>query len=241
MTVAEHDRVVSIGPKQWRRRFRSWRRWLIAAVALGVVVAMVWVVFFSTVLGVRTVDVQGAHDVPSAQVVAAAHVAPGTPLARADLGAIQARVEAIPAIASASVSRSWPHTIVVHVTERQPIAVVHQDGAWWVMDKDAVLFAKVATRSPDQPIVEINGTPAPGTLRAVASVLGTLSHDLLATTRRVTASSMDSITLVLKNGAEVRWGNAGDSAQKAQVLAALLHQKARMYDVSIPSQPAIRR
>jgi cell division protein FtsQ len=127
---------------------------------------------------------------------------------------------------------------VVSVTERRPVALVSRDGTWWLMDKTAVLYAKAQTRGPSEPIVELQGDPGPQTLPQVASVLGSLPPGLLTATSRVTASSMDSITLVLKNGSQVRWGSAAGSVQKAEVLQALLHHKARIYDVTIPSQPA---
>jgi cell division protein FtsQ len=236
--LADTDSVLAFTRRPWRHRLRAWRWWLVIVALVAVVALTVWVVFFSSWLGVRTVEVNGAHDVSSRQVTVAADVAIGTPLARVNLDAVEARVEAIPAIASATVSRGWPHSIVVRVTERQPVALVHRDGAWWVMDKTAVLYAKAQTRTPSEPIVELDGHPGPQTLPQVASVLGTLPPSLLTATRRVTAWSMDSITLVLKNGSQVRWGSAAGSAQKSEVLQALLHRKARIYDVTIPSQPA---
>jgi cell division protein FtsQ len=241
MTVDERDRVVPLTTRASRPSFRSWRRWVAAAGVAAVIAGVGWLVFFSSVLGLRTVRVEGAHQISSAQVVAAAHIPPGTPLARIDLGAVRSRVEAIPSVASATVSRSWPHTLLVRITERQPIAVVHRGGAWWEMDQTAKLFAKAGPRAADQPIVELKGHAGPETLRAVASVLGTLPHPLLVQTRRVTAASLDSITLVLKNASLVRWGDARDSVEKASVLDALLHHKAHVYDVSIPSQPATSR
>jgi cell division protein FtsQ len=241
MTIDEMERVVPItSRRRWSRRLRHWRRWLAAFGVVAAVTALVWVVFFSTVLAVRTVHVAGTGpEVSQRQVVAAAGVQPGTPLARVDLGAARARVAAIPAVASASVSRSWPHTITIQVTERRPLALIHRDGKWWALDAEAVLFPPAGTRRPDQPIVSVGRTSGPAALRAVASVVGTLPDHLLLSTRRVTASSMDSITLMLKNGSTVRWGSATDSGRKAEVLTALLHHRARSYDVTIPSQPAV--
>jgi cell division protein FtsQ len=39
----------------------------------------------------------------------------------------------------------------------------------------------------------------------------------------------------------VLWGSADDSANKAEVLAVLLKQKASFYDVSVPGQPILKR
>ena len=49
--------------------------------------------------------------------------------------------------------------------------------------------------------------------------------------------SVDEIDLVLRDERLVRWGSAESSAEKAEVLIALLSQPARVYDVSVPGQP----
>ena len=56
----------------------------------------------------------------------------------------------------------------------------------------------------------------------------------------VTASSRDSVELVLMSGARVKWGDASDSARKAEVLGVLLRQPGRVYDVSAPELPTVR-
>ena len=73
---------------------RPARRWY-AVAALLVLVLLAWLIGFSSVLGVRSVDVLGARTVTAAQVRAAAGIRTGTPLARLDLGAIRSRLSAV--------------------------------------------------------------------------------------------------------------------------------------------------
>ena len=55
----------------------------------------------------------------------------------------------------------------------------------------------------------------------------------------LTASDPDRITLVLKSGVRVNWGNSADSPLKAQIVQALLKRKpAAAIDVSSPHTPA---
>ena len=49
--------------------------------------------------------------------------------------------------------------------------------------------------------------------------------------------STGQVTLVLSDGARVRWGDASESALKARVLKVLLSQRASVYDVSSPHAP----
>ena len=72
---------------------------------------------------VKQVQVSGrlSHLTPL-QVASAAAVVPGTRLFELRLRAVQARVEALPWVAHARVTRSWPDTLDVRVTEHQPFA-----------------------------------------------------------------------------------------------------------------------
>ena len=70
---------------------------------------------------------------------------------------------------------------------------------------------------------------------------------LLHTTRSVRAQvtqvdvrSGQDVEVHLDHGVRVDWGSADQSAEKAQVLAVLLKQHARVYDVSAPDLPTTR-
>ena len=55
------------------------------------------------------------------------------------------------------------------------------------------------------------------------------------------ATTIDQISLVLKDGRTVIWGSADESDTKAEVLATLLATvQAGTYDVSVPSKPTTK-
>ena len=58
---------------------------------------------------------------------------------------------------------------------------------------------------------------------------------------RFTGVAEGAASLELRDGRTVVWGSAEESGAKAEVLAALLEQPGATYDVSVPSQPTIRR
>ena len=64
---------------------------------------------------------------------------PGTPLARVDTDAVAARVGALPPVASVEVSRSWPGTLVIDVTERSPVAAVATPTGFVLLDAAGVV------------------------------------------------------------------------------------------------------
>lgn len=223
--------------RQWRRRLAAWRPALVAAGLVAVLAFAAWAVFFSTWLAADDVEVSGADTVGRARVLGAADVELGVPLARLDLGEIQRRVAAMPAVAQVEVHRSWPHTVSIEVTERVPIAAARHGGEWWVMDAEGVLFRPSDAREPGLAVVKAPSAD-PDALREVAEVVAALPASLAAEVDEVRARTMDSIELRLDGRRVVEWGSAAETARKAQVLAFMLdHIPARVYDVSVPDQP----
>lgn len=224
--------------RQWRRRLRVARPWLITLAVVAVVGVAGYAVFFSSWLTADDVEVSGESLLTADDVVAAADVDPAEPLARVDLEQVAARVEALPAVKSAEAHRSWPHTVSIEVTERTALVAVQQDGDWWVMDADGVVFAETPERDRSLPVVELAGDADHDARREAASVVAALPASLLRDVSEVSARSMDSITLSMDDRTEIKWGSAEQSERKVEVLGVLLKQvKASTYDVSVPEQP----
>lgn len=223
--------------RQWRRRVRAWR-YVAAAVLLVVVVAIgIWALYFSSWLSIQGVEVVGADTVSEQQVRDAAAVPEGDPLATVDLAAVRARVESLAPVRSADVSRQWPDTVLVRIVEREAVAVVDVAGTLRGMDEDGVLFREYRSRPDDLPLVAPGPDADSETLREAATVVGALPADLVSTVTRIEVDSVDEIRLVLGDERQVVWGSAEESDLKAEVLASLLQQQARTYDVSVPSRP----
>lgn len=218
------------------------RRRIVAIVVAATVVlaaALVWVVAFSSLLGVHRVDVQGTHVLTADQVRRAANVANGTPLVRIDEAAVAARVEKLPEVASAHVSTSFPTTLVIRVSERQPVGYLRTGHGDVLVDASGAQFRTVPTAPTGLPrFVVPDGTTARATGGAVATVAAALPAAVRREVRSIEALDPGAITLVLTHGREVAWGSAQRSADKARLLPALLAQKhARHVDVSNPDQP----
>jgi cell division protein FtsQ len=228
--------------RQFARRQRSVRRrdrlpWLIGGLVVVLAGAAVWAVYFSSLLAVSSVQVRGVHEIQRTTVLSAAQVPVGDQLARLDTDAIARRVRAITAVADAKVSRAWPHRVVITVTERVPVAAVTDGSRYELVDADGVAFRTVPKQPTDLPVALVTGPRREVTVRSVVTVSAALPADLRARVSSIAAGSPDSITLRLDGGVKVVWGSAGQSDRKVAVLAALMHRKARVYDVSAPDLP----
>jgi cell division protein FtsQ len=228
-----------------RRRVAGWfgRPQLIVLVAVALVGFGAWVVYGSSWLGVRSVQVDGTSYLATEDVERAAEIVDGTPLARVDLGAVEDRVAALPAVADVDVRRDWPDGVTIVVRERVAVAVVRRDGDYHAMDDAGVLY-RTYRRPPEQlPLVRADDLAGPDSvdaLREVAGVVDALDPAIARKVDHVEVASMDAIALILSSGDEVRWGSASQSDLKARVLATLLEVDASVYDVSVPEQPTTR-
>jgi cell division protein FtsQ len=221
------------------RRLR--RSTVVLLVAVLLLAVGTYVAYFSPLLVVREVAVAGQRSVKADDVIMAAAVPMGTPLARQDVQGIAERATRIPAVQAASVTREWPSTLLVTVTERQAVFAVRQGGDFLMVDGSGVAFDRVA--SAPRGAVQVEADPADQALMVdVGTVTGALPPELAREVRLLTAAGRERISLRLRSGVTVNWGSAADSPLKAQIVTALLKDdKPRAtIDVSSPNNPAVR-
>ena len=223
-------------------RRRPWRLVGVVLGLLALVAAAVWAVGFSPLLATRTVTVTGLSD-PAEQrgVAEAARVAVGTPLARVDTGGAAERVGRLPTVASVTVSRSWPSTIVVSVQRKVPVLTVkNSQGQLQVVDASGQPYETVDAVPPG--VAQVNATttaPDPAGIRAAISILSLLPAALRTQVTEVTVTSADLVTLQL-GPVTVVWGGLADGPKKLTVLQALLPTNPGTIDVSAPDTPVTR-
>lgn len=223
-------------PPPRRRRRRRVLPWVLRSLlVLLPLAALGWVVLFSPYLAVDRVHVTGAERLSVEQVVAAAGVAPGTPLARVRGAAVTERVEALPAVSQVRVGRTWPGTLLLEVVERRPAAGVPVREGLQLLDTGGVPFAVEPGLPAGVPRLEVQaaGPDDPATLAAL-SVLSELPPEVGSTVAVVRAPSPSGVELELVDGRRVLWGGPGDAVSKAAAVQALLRLPGTVIDVSAP-------
>lgn len=215
------------------------KRRIIGAVILTVFAIFVNVVWFSSVFDVRSVRVFGTHFTTKSQVLQAAGIRVGQPIARVDVRGATERVGALPQVVSVDVRRGFPHSIVIEVHERIPIAAAaNADGGWSLVDRTGALFQVVSSR-PER-LTAVEGYTE--RFRGIGARTAAAFPDWLrARVKVVRVLAPADIRLELRNGHQVVWGGEERAARKAQVLQSLLKVKARYFDVSAPDTPATRK
>jgi cell division protein FtsQ len=223
-----------------RRTRTRWRTAFFVLAGVGIIAGVVWALFGSRLLVVRSVTVTGEHLVTSAQVIAAADVPLGTSLVNVDTGLVARRVEGIRQVASVTVSKDWPDHLSITVQERVPVVAVRMAaGGYDLVDPSGVLVVWSRTKPARVPLYQtsvdggaLRGNPG---LATAAAVLAELSPALSKQVAEVGApDTANQVLLGLRDGKTVLWGGSDYAAQKNRELAVLLSGAARYIDVSAP-------
>ncbi len=230
--------------KRKQDRRRRLLRYVLPVLGVGALGALVWVIWFSRLLAVDAVAVQGLDTLKADQVREVAEVPPGRPLARLDTVAIESRVGALERVESVEVSRSLPGTVRIAVVERTPVAWVRLDGRLRAIDRYGVDFKSYERPPRSIPEVQFPALEARQLQQSLASAGGVVAFlqendpAFMEAVDHVEVESQDSVVLALRGDRTVTWGNGKRSQDKLRILRSLLDTvKAGGYDVSAPEQP----
>jgi cell division protein FtsQ len=237
------------GPHQPTSLSRPSAKARIAIIAIGSVVlllAIAWGLTFTSVFHAKIVTIDGAHELTSRKVMSLAGVFPGIDVFHLDAGAAERSLEQDPWIASATVTKRLPSTILISVVERTPVALVQDaSGNVALVAADGVLLGRATGSEALPTIAGANPAAIPdaATVREAASVAVSLSPGLLTGTGSVAVGADATIRLILRSGVVASYGTPDQLTAKAQALEAVLAWAARTnkqlasIDVSVPFAP----
>ena len=232
------------------RRFtvRQRRRralWLGAAASVVILALATIGAAYSPLFAVERVVVVGVEQLDAAEIVDALEGQVGTPLPLVDESAVKAELVAFPLVESYTLEARPPHDLVVRIVERTPIGLMETRAGYTLVDAAGVALSTSAQPSPGTPLLSITGGADSDAFSAVGQVMRSLPDELRAQVTAVSATTPDDVTLSLgESNAQVVWGSAEESANKALVLARAMISRPPAgvisYDVSSPDAIVIR-
>ncbi|MFE3546706.1 cell division protein FtsQ/DivIB [Nocardia sp. NPDC059177] len=221
------------------RGWRGYRLW--TAVGLVAVTVLVLLAWFTPVLSVRTVRIDGLSAVPQEEVRSRLEIPDGRSMLRIDTNSIAQRVAAIPKVRSVRVQRKFPSTVLVTVVERTPVVYAESPDGAHLIDAESVEFAIEPVAPIGVPKLVTEGSfTGPAATRAAVDVLVTLPPALSVQVGEVVARSISDVSLNLRDGRKVVWGGTGDGERKAAVVLPLLTREGTVFDVSSPNLVTVK-
>ncbi len=232
-----------LGEKRRARMRLGFGRLLTALFVLVVVGTLAWVALFSPVFALQLVQVKisgtDEHNVTSQEVLDKVSQWVDVPLPRLDTAQVEASVETIVRVDSATVTRRWPAGLEVTIVQRTAVMVEASEAGWSLVDDEGVAFAHSADKPADLPEVSLPAEDRETAAAEVMEVWNAIDPALRAVGVKVTHDGR-TLNLRLDTGQSVKWGTPGDTELKAQVLQTLMAQRlAKVYDVSAPTNPVI--
>lgn len=176
----------------------------------------------------------------------------GTSLVKLDASEVERDLRDLPSVLDAHVDRSFPHALSVVIVPEQPLAVVKNGRAAWLVSRRGRVIRSIERGS--RPWLPRIWSPSAGGLSpggrvldsetvANLTVLAGVPRDFPTRVRRA-RSGDDGLTLVLAPDTELRLGTAEDLAVKFTAASAVLNAMSRTergslayLDVSLPQRP----
>ena len=193
------------------------------------------------------IEVHGGSRQVGRQVHMALASVVGKPLVGLDGSAVLQKVDALPAVVSASYDRDFPHTLRIFVVPERPAAVLRRGpDSWLISARGRVMERLRSTALPKLPRVWITTHTAVTTgaeLTAAGAATAAHAAGLAGALRaRVNSVTYTGGTLVfhLRTGLELLLGDAGNIKLKVAVATralTILPSGSTYLDVSIPGRP----
>ena len=230
------------------------RRRLRRVSGLGAVAGVALLTFGLTrspALDVDRVQISGAQHTPADVVQRASGIRRHAPMTDVDLDRARQGVLALPWVHTVSITRSWPGTVKIVVTERTAVAAVAAGNAGFsLVDGDGRVLESSATL-PAGYVLLVN-VPTPGEPGTSIDASATDALDvarLLPASLRARVSAIvpdnDGVSLRLLAGGVVRLGAAQDVAAKLRAADTVLNEADTTnlcaVDVRVAAAPSLTR
>ncbi|QPK82681.1 FtsQ-type POTRA domain-containing protein [Corynebacterium qintianiae] len=213
--------------------------------AAGALLAVILLIVAALVLPrtqavpVKSIAVEGAQQVTPEQIVSATGISLGMPMGAVNTHDAAVGVAGVPWVKTATVSRSWPSTIEVEITEHVAVAFVRDGEGSHLINSAGDVFA---VDEPPAGAVEITGDAAreDGVLAAAVEVAASISEKGREAVRSLEARGPHIFVLHLTDDRTVVWGANEDNANKALALDVVLQREGGEFNVTNPEQVTVR-
>ncbi len=202
---------------------------MLALLPIAAVAGLAYAAVASPLLTAQHIDVEGTQTLDQSALIDISGLK-GKSMLDLPTDAATQRLLQVPAVQSVAISRTWPQTVTITITERTPVAYWSVNGRDYVVDIDGVVLSSGVPADPAPRIVEPNST------RVLAA--GDRVHpDAIALALRITQESTSvlgkkiesleytngiGVTAVFQGGMRVTFGDERSYDYKMAVLDSLM-------------------
>ena len=211
------------------------KRKLIAAGVVAVIAGATYVLGYSSLFTVSSVEVVGSTKAINTGIIK------GQKLARVEPRAVATRLEKLNWIESVDISRNWINgKVIVELNQRTPIATFKNQ----VIDSTGTSFVPQGARP--EGLIEIQAGSTEDATKAV-NFFTQLPEELKSSLTVVKVRVSGAFVLITENNGkklEIRWGTDSENELKLKVYKALIalpeNAEIKRVDVSAPHAPIVK-
>ena len=239
-TIIEDSRWASRRKVVATNASRNKKRLLVLAGSVFGVIACVLVVLASPIVGVRKIDVEGVRYMNADLITSVKKSLLGKSVLTVDTNAAERRLEGDPWVDSVRIRTYFPSRLTIEIVERVPVAwFIGVDNRARIVDQDARVLA-VETGQPTAylQITGVGANLAPGgsagdIYRAAAQLAKALPDELMKVVLNVGTAGPNQLTMTLRSGTLVNFGQPVDVQKKLIALVVLLRRQDSKQIISI--------
>jgi len=257
MTMVENEGKVVYIRKARRKRFS------LLGLGLFLVFCLSLSLYFflnSAFFNLRNIEVTGCQTIPEKQVIDLSGLALGTNLFHLDTSVALQKIELHPVVKTARIYRRLPHTLLIKVEERVPVALVVGAGCYLAVDSEGIYLRKGEDLLNELTLPVISGLKveenvSPGAnlttlgLEAALTLIKEMDETFLKNVAEIKAASPYSLTFNMLQGVEIRFGEPEDVERKLGLIKELLFENGQVIndqtveyiDLRYNSLPVIKR
>lgn len=193
---------------------------------------------------VQDVLVTGRGETKRDALLDALSVARGAPILAYDFQSAKARVEGLPWVLSARIERLLPDTLVVHLTERRPMALWQNQGRFALIDEEGEVITR-ENLGRFSGLIHVVGADAPNHVGGLLELLET-QPELKAQVKAAVRVGGRRWDLMLAGGVDVRLPENGAPQALARLAdfeteTGVLGRDVRVLDLRTPDRVIVRR
>lgn len=203
-------------PIKKRRLRKGFKRFLI----LAVIITAVIIFLRSPLFTITAIEVSGNKNVSTDKVISLAEISADDTLFKINAKAVNDRLCAYPFIEQSRLKRHIPHTLIIEITEREPIGFIVTPNGYVQFDKEGMVLAVTGSMgSYNLPIItgiDIREIPSPGAIvdnesfTNALNVIKNCDPQILSNIAEINIGQNSYVLAYTYQGIEIKIGTADD-------------------------------
>lgn len=191
-----------------------------------------YVLLQSPIFSVKNIEIIGRSDISQQELVKLSGVALGNNIFKLNLQEGQRKIQLLPAVKDVKITRKFPSTVIIQLTERKPVALIPVKNNFIEIDEEAVYIRQGKIEQKSIPIitgcnvgdVKLGEKIKNSKVQTALQVMADLPAEMLNILSEVHIDDQGRVVIYTIHGVQGRFGYPEDISQKGRIFLQVLNQ-----------------